>query len=164
MIRVSLLPVSFLSAGMALAQPSIEAYPPPDFPLDDYETAITLFGSGNRDVATCLFYRGQYRMRVFLDTIPQEDASGMSALFGAMNETVGRSINEWAGGDPEGWAASMDCALDWVRRKDDPLLPRAMFGASHDRVEAGFVELIDDVRSSADEIRAERARRGLENR
>lgn len=153
-----------LAAGAGAAQPSLDGYPAPDFPLDDYETAMTLFEDGDRDVATCLFYRGQYRMRVFLDVVPEQDASGMPALFAAMNETVGGPINEWAGGDPEGWAASMECALDWVRQADDPLLPRVLFGGSHDRVEADFVALIEDVRSSADDIRAERARRGLENR
>ena len=153
-----------LSASAAVAETRIDRWPARDEPVEDYQRAIELFEQGERQVATCLFYRGQFRARLYLAARPGLPPDGAPALYASLNDVVGSEINLWAAGDVEDWAEAMDCALSWAETADDPVTPRAVHGAEYDRVAAGLRDLISHVRANAAQIRAERTARGLENR
>jgi hypothetical protein len=153
-----------VSASAAAAETRIDAWPARGEPFEDYERAVALFADGDRKVATCLFYRGQFRARVYLAARPGLPPDGAPALYAALNDVVGTEINLWAGGDVGDWTEAMECALRWAETSDDPVTPRADHADEYRRVAAGLRDLIDHVRANAEGIRAERAARGLENR
>jgi hypothetical protein len=153
-----------LAAGAAQAETRIDAFPAMGEPFEDYERAVALFHEGDRQIATCLFYRGQFRSRLYIAARPGLPPDGAPALYASLNDVVGSEINLWAAGDVDAWAAAMDCALEWARTADDPVTPRAVHAAEYDRVARGLGDLIAHVRANAEGIRAERASRGLENR
>lgn len=156
--------LALLLAFPAVAQTRIDVWPALADPVEDYELAIEMFHRGDRQVATCLFYRGQFRARLFVAARPGLPPDGAPALYASLNEVVGAEINLWAAGDVDKWAEAMECALRWAETTDDPQTPRVAHAAAHARVAGGLRDLITHVRSTADEIRAERAARGLENR
>jgi len=153
-----------LMAGAAGAETRIDAWPARGEPVEDYRLAVELFERGDRQVATCLFYRGQFRARLYIAARPGLPPDGAPALYASLNDVVGSEINLWAAGDVEDWAEAMECALRWAETADDPVTPRAVHAAQYDRVASGLRDLIVHVRETADEIRAERAARGFENR
>ncbi len=156
--------LALLLALPAAAQTSIDVWPAMADPVEDYELAVEMFHRGDRQVATCLFYRGQFRARLFVAARPNLPPDGAPALYASLNEVVGAEINGWAAGDVEKWAEAMECALRWAETTDDPQTPRVAHAAAHARVTGGLRELIAHVRASADDIRAQRAANGLENR
>ncbi len=119
-MRFGIIGAMAVAGVLVMAQPVGAQAQDDGHPAADYQRAATLFAKGERDEAVCLFYRGQYRYRVHLAARPELEASGDAALFASLNQTVGLPINEWAGGDPEGWAEEIACALDWPRTHDDP--------------------------------------------
>lgn len=153
-------------AGPASAQSvDISGYPLGPHPADDYVTAVEAFNAGERLEGVCLFYRGQFRFRTHLSARPAAVAAGEGALMGSLNESVGRPLNEWAGGDRDDWLAVLDCGLGWAAAADDPFTPRAAFPAAWAEQRAGFQALRDQIAStSRAEIRSKRAAAGLPNR
>ena len=164
LMRASVLAAVALASPSALADVSIAQFPLAEHPAGDYERAAREFETGDKAEATCLFYRGQYRFRVHLAARPDLPPSGDPALMASLNDVLGRTINEWAGGDPDVWVDAMECALDWAQENDDPFTPKAEFASAHEATAEGLAGLVETVRSSKEEIRAERAARGLENR
>ncbi len=151
-------------AAPAWAQVDVSGYPVASHPAEDYQEAVAVFNAGDRQTGACLFYRGQYRFRVYLMARPELDPSGESALMASLNEVVGRPINEWLGGDVDEFLAVLDCALDWAARHDDPLTPKASFGAAHDEVRAGLEELRAMMAADPEAVREQRRLNGLPNR
>jgi len=110
------------------------------------------------------FYAGQLRYRIRLACHPELAPDGEPALFASLQETAGRPINEYLGGDPETWAAVMTRALDWDERTANGFEPKAACAAAVAEQRQGLGELVNHVRQNADQIRAERQARGLPNR
>ena len=81
-------------------------------PSSIYLYASRLFGEGQRR-CRFWFYAGHLRYRVHLASNPKIDPSGDPTLFGALSETIGAPINEYAGGGPEAWHSSIIRALKW---------------------------------------------------
>ncbi len=160
MIRILLICLAF--ALPANAQ-SLDSGPVTATPWADYELSVTLFNAGDRVTAGCVMYRGQFRARLLLTARPNQPGDGAPALFGSLQETVARPINEWLAGDRDDWINAMTCARDWAARNDDPDLPRAQFAAAYEDVLAGFDGLIASVPAAA-ELRAMRTANGLPNR
>ena len=128
-----------------------------------YQKATEEFGEGRRDEAVTLFYVGQLRGRIIVQCMPvRPDAE--PALFGSLNETVGRVMNEYAGGSPDGWAGAIDRALAFDQAHPDPNATGPECGAERERQRQGLTQLRDQIRANVEMIRRERTERGLPNR
>lgn len=127
-----------------------------------YGRAGELFQQGERDEAVTLLYIGQLRARIRIQCVPGP-ADREPALFASLTETVGRPINEYAGGDPGGWAAAIDRALAWDEAHPDPDATGAACRAERERQRQGLGELRRQILGSADDIRRQRAASGLPN-
>jgi hypothetical protein len=130
-------------------------------PVAYFVLAIKRFEEGKRDDATFWLYVGQIRYRAYLLSKPQPDPSGEPALFSSLMQTVGLPINEYAFGDIPQLMKTIDRALEWDAKNPDPFTPKS---PTRDEVRDGLVKLKAQVLSERDPIRAQRAKKGLENR
>lgn len=138
---------------------ALAAKPWPSF----YEEAGKLFEAGRRDEAVTLFYIGQLRGRIVVQC-QQVPPDREPALLASLNATVGQTINEYAGGSPDGWVAAIDRALAWDAEHPDPNAASAECRAEREHQRAGLTRLRDHVRSNDGGIRRERSANGLPNR
>lgn len=129
-----------------------------------YTYAARLFRDGRRDEAVKWFYAGQLRFRFHLMANPTLPRSGEPALMASLNQVVGQPINEWAGGSPKDWAASIDQALAWDAANDNGTTSRQQHEAAWQDTRKGLTDLRHSILSREGEIRAARQKRGLENR
>ena len=81
-------------------------------PVEMYVLAARLFADGRRDEAVRWLYVAQIRARLHLATSRGLRPDAEPALYAALNEEVGRPINEWAFGDVDALALRMQEALD----------------------------------------------------
>lgn len=137
---------------------------PAQHPSFYYVLAARLFAADRKDEAVFWFYAGQLRYRIRLACHPDLPPGAEPALFASLQETVGTQINEHAGADPDAWAAAMQRALDWDERMANGFEPKAACAAQITDQRGGLATLIDYVRRNKDQIRTERAARGLPNR
>jgi hypothetical protein len=128
-----------------------------------YQRAGELFQQGERDQAVTLFYIGQLRGRIIVQC-KRVRPDGEPAVLASLNATVGKTINEYAGGSPEGWAASIDQALAWDEAHPDPSAADGGCRAERTRQRAGLAQLVEHVRANAGEIASQRRAAGLPNR
>jgi hypothetical protein len=133
-------------------------------PAAYYQTAMTLFRAGQRDDATFVFYLGQLRYRTHLAARPDLPPSGDPALFGALSETVGRPINEWAYGDMPAALRILDAVLAYDARDPDRFTPPGQFRAAHDSTREGMRGFRRQMAAQAQDIKRQRAANGLPNR
>lgn len=147
------------TANVSGSDPAIAALPWAAF----YQKATEEFAVGNRDEAVTLFYVGQLRGRVVIacQDVPRDRDP---ALLASLNESVGRTMNEYAGGSPAGWAAAIDRALAYDAANPDPNAPSAECRAERARQRAGLTELRDHILANVEQIREQRAANGLPNR
>ena len=128
-----------------------------------YQKANEEYAAGNRDQAVTFFYVGQLRGRVLVEC-QQVRPDGEPALLASLNESVGRVMNEYAGGSPSGWAAAIDRALAYDAANPDPATPSAECRAERERQRVGLTELRDHILANVDQIREQRTANGLPNR
>ena len=128
-----------------------------------YQKANEEYAAGNRDEAVTFFYVGQLRGRVLVacQNVPRDRDP---ALLASLNESVGRVMNEYAGGSPAGWAAAIDRALAYDAANPDPNTPSPACRAERERQRAGLTELRDHILANVDQIREQRTANGLPNR
>lgn len=168
MIGLALLP---LLGGVSLAQddfqamdaPALVAAAPTIHPAGLYVLAGKLFAEGRKDEAVFWFYAGQLRYRVHLACHPDLDPSGEPALFGALSETVGRPLNEYAFGDVPALAKTLDRVLAWDAETPDATTDRKTCTAVAG-VRDGLAGLRDQILAEVETIRTTREKNGLENR
>lgn len=129
-----------------------------------YQAAGKRFGDGAKDEAVFLFYLGQLRWRSYLLARPDLPPDGDPALFAAMNETLGRPINEWAFGDIDALLALLEDVKAFDARNPDMVTPRASASRAHDKARAGLDDLIAYIAGNVEDIRAARRQNGLKNR
>ena len=152
-----------LALAAPVAAQSLDPGPvTPDW-SQDYRRAAMLFEAGDKLRAGCVFYRGQFRARLALAVHGDSAPDGMRSRFAALQDVVGRPINEWLGGDRADWIAAMTCARTWAAQNDDPALPRAAHAAAYARTLAGLDGLIAGL-PPAEALRETRAANGLANR
>ncbi|MGK4328526.1 hypothetical protein [Lonsdalea quercina] len=133
-------------------------------PSDLYQYAQRLYEAGERDKAVTWFYIGQLRFRYYLLANPNLPPDGEPALMASLNDTLGQTINEWAGGSPKNWSASIQQALAWDASHPNPVTPKAQHAVELQKVRTGLEQLGDYIRHNEAEIRAKRQEAGLENR
>jgi hypothetical protein len=142
----------------------IEAALPNEHPSAYYGYAARLFREGKKDEAVFWFYVGQLRYRFHLKTKPNVDPSGDPALFSSLSATVGKTINEYAGGDVEDWVKAIDRALKWDADTPNGFTSKKKFATIYKENRAGLTKMRDQGESQADSIRQQRKKAGLENR
>lgn len=76
-----------------------------------YVLASALWDRGEKEEALFWFYAGQLRLRYAAAF--GEDPTGAPALLGALNETIGPTINQYAAQDPSLWIRTIDKVLAW---------------------------------------------------
>ncbi len=128
-----------------------------------YQKANEEYAAGNRDEAVTLFYVGQLRGRIVAacGNVPRDRDP---ALLASLNESVGRVMNEYAGGSPAGWAAAIDRALAYDVANPDPNAASAECRAERERQRTGLTELRDHILANVEQIREQRTANGLPNR
>ena len=133
-------------------------------PASLYPLAAKLFGEDRRDDAVRWLYIAQIRSRFRLATASGLPPDGEPALYGALLESVGRPINEWAFGDIPAVTARMAEALDWDATHANGVTPKGPNRAALEQVPGGLARFRESVIAGGDELRKERAAHGLENR
>jgi hypothetical protein len=153
-----------LNSLAKMSSSQIEASLPRAHPAEYYQYAQRLFNQGRRDDAVFWFYVGQLRYRFHLATNPTLPEDGDPAVFAALNDTIGKEINEYAGGDPVTWVAAIDRALLWDKNSPNYFTSKERHHQKYDGIRAGLVKLRQTIQSQAQEIRTERTKVGLPNR
>lgn len=133
-------------------------------PSGYYVLASRLFNQGERDEAVFWFYAGEIRYRTHLACNPHLPPDGDAALFGALNDVIGREINAYAFGNLDHLVATFDQVIAWDAATPDGFLADKNCGAAHAQVLAGLKDLRAYVIEDAETIRAERLANGLPNR
>lgn len=137
---------------------------PDQHPSFYYILAKRLFDAGRRDEAVFWMYAGQLRYRIRLACHPDLAPDTEPALYASLHETVGREINEYAGGDPAAWAAAIERARTWDAEARNGFEPKAACTRAIAEQREGMGQLIAQLRANPDAIRRERAAHGLPNR
>ena len=129
-----------------------------------YILAGKLFSEGKKDEAIFWFYAGQIRYRFLIGASPDLDPSREPAVFSALQKTVGRRINEYAGGDPDTWVAMIRKARQWDQDNPNEFTSKQDHHVLHQEILDGLDQMTSYIENNKDSIRQERAKRGLENR
>jgi hypothetical protein len=118
------------------------------------EMSLRLFQNGRQDDGVFWYYVGQLRGRMEAET-----NSNAAETYGAVFATMGSAINEYAFGDVEKLAATMDRVLAW----DDAHPFERIDPAVRTKQRAGLTQLRAYVLAHRDEIHKSRAASGLPN-
>jgi hypothetical protein len=137
---------------------------PDQHPAFYYTLAARLFAANRKQEAVFWFYAGQLRYRIRLACHPNLRHDIEPALFGSLQETVGRQINEYAGADPAGWAAAMERVRAWDAATRNGFEPKAGCAAAIADQREGMGQLVAQLRANPEEVRRLRAAGGLPNR
>lgn len=144
-----------------LTNAEIEERLPNEHPATYYEYAQRLSIKGERDQAVFWFYAGQLRYRFQLLSDPTQDPSGDPALFASLQHTVGRSINLYAGADPEKWARQIDEVLKWDAATPNGFTSKTDYKKELEEVRAGLTKFRDYIKTNRDQLLAERRQNGV---
>lgn len=142
----------------------VEKMLPQEHPSSYYVYASRLFSEGKKDDAVFWFYVGQLRYRFHLKANPNLPPSGDPALFASLNATVGKKLNEYAGGNLKEWVKTMDRALKWDADTENGFTSKKKFTSSYEEIRAGLKKMRDQVKGQGDLLREQREKAGLENR
>ncbi|MBB4003201.1 hypothetical protein [Aurantimonas endophytica] len=153
-----------LSDRMTMPLADLERAVKNDHPYGYIILAVRKFQAGDKEEAVRWFYVGQLRWRFHIAANPDLPPDGDPALLASMLDGFGRPINEWVGGDVDGWIAFMQAALDWDEANHNGFTAKEDHPTEYRRVRNGLVELITSIRERREEIPGERERNGLENR
>jgi hypothetical protein len=137
---------------------------PDQHPAFYYVLASRLLAANRQDEAMLYFYAGQLRYRIRLACHPDLPPGTEPALFASLQEEVGTRVNGYAGADPDAWAAAIERARDWDARTRNGYEPKAPCQAQIADQRGGMGALVEQIRRSKDQIRAERRANGLPNR
>lgn len=142
----------------------VESKLPGEHPAAYYLYAQRLFGEGRRDDAVFWFYAGQLRYRFHLRANPNLALDRDPALMASLNATVGRVVNEYAGGDPGMWVAKIDRVLKWDAETRNDFTSKGKYKAQWQETRSGLSSLRAMIERDADKVRQQRAKAGLPNR
>lgn len=142
----------------------IEAQLPAAHPALYYSYATRLMREDRKDEAVFWFYAGQLRFRFHLAANPSLPRDRDPALMASLNDTVGREVNGYAGGDPERWAAQIGKVLQWDAATPNGYTSKTTHASQWKEIRAGLESLRDSIAANAADFRSQRRKNGLENR
>lgn len=125
-----------------------------------YQRAGEEWKQGRMQSALKWFYVGQLRGRVHIGCVDQ-DPTGGPALLGALQEVIGAPLNEWAGGKPDLWIATIDEALAWDAANPDPDVTTDACRTAQAKERSGLADLRTYIDKNRAELAAERKKNGL---
>ena len=131
---------------------------PHEHPLAMMVLAHRLFEAGRKDEGVFWFYLGQLRWRAYLAADPDDSESQM---FGQLFQTWAPTFSEYAGGDIAAMLRMFQAVLDWDAAHPDNFTPP---GGARDQARQGLRALAAYTQAHADELRKQRASRGLPNK
>ena len=140
-----------------LPEAQVVARLPESHPTVLYAFAGRLFGAGRKDEGVMWFYAGQLRYRYHLVANPGLPPDGDPAVMASLNATLGQTIDEWAGGLPEGWTRAIDQALVWDEQFPNALTPKERHAAARRQVRSGIEKCA--IKSGPKRLRSERSER-----
>ncbi len=133
-------------------------------PADYYLLASRLFKDpATKQEALFWFYVGQIRYRYYLAANPDLPPDGDPAVFASLSETIGRPINEYAGGKPDIWLAEMNHALEWDAAHSNDFTPKSKSPERYAQIRAGLVALRDHIAKIKDKMPEIRRQNGLKD-
>jgi hypothetical protein len=125
-----------------------------------YQRAAQEWQAGRKPQALEAFYIGQLRGRINIACVKQPEDGG-PALLGALQEVIGRPINEWAGGEIDQWLAGIDAALAWDAAHPDPDVTTPACRQAQATQRSGLRKLRANIENSRAEIASKRKKNGL---
>lgn len=137
---------------------------PDQHPAYYYVLAQRLLAANRRDEAVFWFYAGQLRYRIRLSCHPDLRPDIEPALFGSLQETVGRPVNEYGFGDLTALTTAMERVLAWDAATHNGFEPKAACATQIAQQRQGLGQLIAQIRADPDAIRRQRTANGLPNR
>jgi hypothetical protein len=126
--------------------------------------AQKLFTGGKRDEAIFWLYEGQLRFRIYLACHPDLPSDGEPALFSSMNHVIAKPLNQYAFGDIDTLVATIDRALDWDSKTENGFIDKDRCADAIRDQHRSLNKFNNRLIAKAKEIRAERAKAGLQNR
>lgn len=133
-------------------------------PMIYYVLAGKLYDANRREEATFWLYAGQLRYRFLLEVHSEPERANDKAVFAEMTRQIGGPINIWAFGDTAMLASTIDAVLAWDEKTPNGVTPKADYVEEWQKTREGMAEFGKYVRENADKIRAERSKKGWENR
>ena len=146
---------------LKLTPKEIERALPKEPPSSYYLYAARLWGEGKSDDAVFWFYAGQLRFRFHLLANPNLPRSGDSALFGALQATLGEPINLYVGGDTKKWMRQIDRVLAWDEKTANGFTSKKTHAKQLEETRAGLIKLRDYVATNHNSIREKREEEGI---
>ena len=137
---------------------------PDQHPSFYYILANRLYAANRKDEAVFWMYAGQLRYRIRLACHPDLAPDTEPALFGSLQETVGRPINEYGFGDLQALPAALERVLAWDAASRNGFEPKSACASAIAEQRQGLGQLIAHIRTNGDDIRRQRAANGLPNR
>jgi hypothetical protein len=137
---------------------------PDQHPSFYYILANRLYVANRKDEAVFWFYAGQLRYRIRLACHPDFAPDTEPALFGSLQDTVGRPVNEYGFGDLTALPAALERVLAWDATSRNGFEPKAACAAAIAEQRRGLGQLIAQIRANGDDIRRQRTANGLPNR
>lgn len=133
-------------------------------PAGFYVLATKLFRKDKMEDAVFWYYVGQIRYRFHLAANPNLEKSGDPALYSSLQNIVGTPINQYAGGDPDFWAASVKKARKWDGKNPNSFTSKEKYQKEYNEVLSGMDKMISYIEKNKKQIREQRKRNGLTNR
>lgn len=133
-------------------------------PMIYFVLAGKLYDANRREEATFWLYAGQLRYRFRIEALPEAAQAQEKAVFTEMTRQLGGPINIWAFGDTEMLASTVDAVLAWDEKTPNGFTSKADYVEQWQTSRKGLAEFGTYVRENADKIRAERSKKGWENR
>lgn len=133
-------------------------------PAGYYVLAAKLYDQGQRDEAVFWFYAGQLRYRTHLACNPDLPPDGDGALFGALSDVIGSEINAYAFGDLDALVSIIDDVIAWDQETPNGFAPDSDCTPAQQGVMAGLQDLRAYLADNAEDVRAQRAANGMDNR
>lgn len=142
----------------------LEANLPDSHPMAYFLYTAKLFRAGKQDLATRWYYVGQIRFRQYLLAHPELPAEGDPALLADVNKNFGPAITDWSGGNIRIWLQTIRDALSWDAANPNNFTSKDTYAAALEQARAEVTATYDTIRRTENEIRSERASRGLTDR
>ncbi|WP_447926859.1 hypothetical protein [Vreelandella sp. EE27] len=114
-------------------------------PAEYYQYAAELFSRGDKEEAAFWCYAGQLRYRIHLTARPDLPPSGDPALFASLHSVVGEQINEYLGGEPAIWKATIERVLEWDEMVENAFTPKSEYPEAHAEQRQGLEGLFEEL-------------------
>lgn len=177
LLAVALLVATATVGAAPLTQEAIDAVPdkkvpskeleanlPDSHPMAYFLYAGKLFRAGKQDLATRWYYVGQIRFNYHLLANPGLPAEGDPAALAGVNKSYGPAFTDWSGGNIRIWLQNIKDALAWDAANPNNFTPKETHAAALEQARAQVSGTYDTIKRTENQIKSERAARGLPDR